>query len=95
MVVRAHPVSIYTYLQGSPPLTYPRDLDAVISGEMAQAYITIKTEKQLEENLTGLFRTRTRKACPLPREDSPINWYAAPLSIDGFPSIFPCSQGTL
>ena len=34
MAVRAHPVSTCTYLQGSPPLTYPRVLDAVMSGEM-------------------------------------------------------------
>ena len=44
MAVRAHPVSICTYLQGSPPLTYPRVQDAVISGEMSQANTTFKTE---------------------------------------------------
>ena len=43
----------------------------------------------------GLLRARTRKASPLPREHSPVNWYAAPLSIDGFPFRFPWSQEIL
>ena len=68
MAVLVHPVSICTYLQGSQPLTYPKVLSAIMSGELPQAYTTIKTEKQLKENLMGLLRSRTRKACPLPRE---------------------------
>ena len=87
--VLVHPVSICTYLQGSQPLTYPKVLSAIMSGEIPQAYTTIKTEKQLEENLKGLLRSRTRKACPLPREHGPVNWYAAALSLDGYSFRFP------
>ena len=93
MAVRAHLVSICTYLQGSLSLTYPRVLDAVVSREKPQAYTTIKAKKQLDENLMGVLRTR--KASPLPRDHSPVNWYAAPLCIDWFPCRFPWSQETL
>ena len=34
MAVLVHPVSICTYLQGSQPLTYPKVLSAIMSGEM-------------------------------------------------------------
>ena len=47
MAVLVHSVSICTYLQGSQPLTYPKVLSAIMSGEMPQAYTTIKTDKQL------------------------------------------------
>ena len=63
-----------------------------MSGEIPQAYTTIKTEKQLEEILMGILRARTRKACPLPHQHSPVSWYAAPLSLEGFPYRFPWSQ---
>ena len=79
MAVLVHPVSIGTYLQGSPPLAYPKMLGTAMSGEMPQAYTAINSEKQLEENLMGLLRARTRKAGQLPREHGPVNWYAAPL----------------
>ena len=46
----------------------------------------------IEENLMGLLRARTRKACPLPREYGPINWYSAPLNLDGVPFRFSWSQ---
>ena len=95
MAVLVHPVSICTYLQGSQPLTYSKVLSAIMSGEMPQAYTTIETEKQLEENLMGLLRGRTRKANPLLREHGPVNWYAAPLSMDGCPFRFPWSQENL
>ena len=61
MAVLVYPVSIFTYLQGSQPLTYPKELSAIMSWEMHQAYTTIKTEKQLEENLMGLLRAVSRK----------------------------------
>ena len=95
MAVLVHLVSICTYLQGSQPLTYPKVISAIMSEEMPQAYTTIKTEKQLEENLMGLLRARTRKASPLHQEHSPVNWYAAPLSLDGSPFQFLWSQETL
>ena len=62
---------------------------------MPQAYTTIKTEKQLEENLTGLLRSRTRKASPMPQEHGPVDWYAAPLSLNGCLFRFPWSQEAL
>ena len=90
--VQVHMVSFCTYLQGRPPLTYPRIVQAVLSGEMPHGYTTLKSEKQLEENLMGLLRARTRKACPLPREYGPVNWYSAPLSLNGVPFRFPWTQ---
>ena len=59
---------------------------------MPQGYTTIKSEEQMEENLMGLVLARIRKACPLPREHSPVIWYSAPLSLDGVPIRFPWSQ---
>ena len=40
----------------------------------------------------GLLRARTRKACPLPREYGPVNWYSTPLSVNGVPFRFPWTQ---
>ena len=92
MAVQVHMVSFCKYLQGRPSLAYPRVVHAVLSGEMPHGYTTLKSEKQLEENLMGLLRARTRKACPLPREHGPVNWYAAPVSLDGVPFRLPWSQ---
>ena len=90
--VQIHMVSFSTYLQGRPSLAYPRVIHAVLSGEMPHGYTTLKSERELEENLVGLLRARTRKACPLPREHGPVNWYSAPLSLEGVPFRFPWSQ---
>ena len=90
--VQVHMVSFSTYLRGRPPLAYPRVIHAVLSGEVPHGYTTIKSERELEENLMGLLRARTRKACPLPREHGPVNWYSAPLSLEGVPFRFPWSQ---
>ena len=92
MAVQVHMVFFCTYLQGRPSLAYPRVVHAVLSGEMPHGDTTLKSEKQLEENLMGLLRARTRKACPLPREHGPVIWYSAPLSLDGVPFRFPWSQ---
>ena len=73
-------------------MAYPRVVHAVLSGEIPHGYTTLKSEKQLEENLMGVLRARTRKACPLPREHGPVNWYSAPRSLDGVPFRFPWSQ---
>ena len=85
-------VSFSTYLRGRPSLAYPRVIHAVLSGEVPHGYTTVKSERELEENLMGLLRARTRKACPLPREHGPVNWYSAPLSLEGVPFRFPWSQ---
>ena len=90
--VQVQMTSFCTYLQGRPSLAYPRVVHAVLSGEMPHGYTTLKSERQLEENLTALLRARTRKACPLPRKHGPVNWYSAPLSLDGVPFRFSWSQ---
>ena len=87
--VQVHMVSFSTYLRGRPSLAYPRVIHAVLSGEVPYGYTTLKSERELEENLMGLLRARTRKACPLPREHGPVNWYSASLSLEGVPFRFP------
>ena len=37
----------------------------------------------------GVVRARTHKAIVLPREYGPVNWYNAPLDLDGKPFRFP------
>ena len=49
--VQVHMASFCTYLQGRPSLAYPRVVHAVLSGEMPHGYTTLKSERQLEENL--------------------------------------------
>ena len=90
--VQVHMVSFSTYMRGRPSLAYPRVIHAVLSGEVPHGYTTLKTERELEENLMGLLRARTRKASPLPREHGPVNWYSAPLSLEGVPFRFPWSE---
>ena len=90
--VQVHIVSFSTCLRGRSSLVYPIVIHAVLSGEVPHGYTTLKSERELEENLMGLLRARTRKACPLPREHGPVNWYSAPLSLEGVPFIFPWSQ---
>ena len=90
--VQVHMVSFSTYLRGRPSLAYPRVIHAVLSGEVPHGYTTVKSERELEENLMGLLRARTRKACPLPQDHGPVNWYSAPLSLEGVPFRFPWSQ---
>ena len=72
LAVHIATVSIFTYLQGSPPLNYAQMIQETFSGEMPQAYTTIKTEQQVEESLMGVVRARSRKAAVLPRKYSPI-----------------------
>ena len=54
--VQVHMVSFSTYLQGRPSLAYPRVIHAVLSGELPHGYTTLKSERELEENLVGLLR---------------------------------------
>ena len=63
-----------------------------LSGEMPQAYTTIKTEQQAEENMMGVVRAGSRKAAVLPREYGPVNWYNAPVDLNGQPFRFPWSS---
>ena len=51
-------------------------------------YTTIKNEVQQDENLAGILKTRTKEACPLPREYGPVNWYTSPLDNQGIPLRF-------
>ena len=89
MAVQVATVSKYTYLQGSPPMSYECMIQETLSGEMPQAYTTIKTELQAEENMMGVIRARARKAAVLPREYGPVNWYNAPMDLHGQPFRLP------
>ena len=51
-------------------------------------YTTIQNEVQQDENLAGILKARTKKACPLPREYGPVNWYTSPLDNQGIPLRF-------
>ena len=92
LAVHIATVSIFTYLQGSPPMNYDQMIRETLSGEMPQAYTTIKTEQQAEENMMGVVRARSRKPAVLPREYGPINWYNAPVDLNGQPFRFPWSS---
>ena len=89
LAVHVATVSIFTYLQGSPPMSYAQMIRETYSGEVPQAYTTIKTEQQVEENMMGVVRARSRKAAVLPREYGPINWYNSPVDLNGQPFRFP------
>ena len=58
LAVHIATVSIFTYLQGSSPLNYAQMMQGTFSGEMLQAYTTIKTEQQVEEDMMGVVRAR-------------------------------------
>ena len=51
-------------------------------------YTTIKNEVQQDENLSGILKARTKKACPFPREYGDVNWYTSPLDREGIPIRF-------
>ena len=89
MAVQVATVSIFTYLQGIPTMSYECMIQKTLSGKMPQAYTTIKTELQAEENMMGVIRARPRKAAVLPRGYGPVNWYNAPMDIHGQPFRFP------
>ena len=89
MAVQVATVSIFTHLQGSPPMSSECMIQESLSGEMPQAYTTIKTERQAEENMMGVICARARKAAVLPREYGPVNWYNAPMDLHGQPFRFP------
>ena len=61
----------------------------------SEAYTTIKTEQQEEENMMGVVRARSRKAAVLPREYGPINWYNASVDLSGQPFRFPWSSDSI
>ena len=92
LAVHIATVSIFIYLQGSPPMDYEQVIRETLSGEMPQVYTTIKAEQQAEENMMGVIRARSRKATVLPREYGPINWYNAPVDLHGQTFRFPWSS---
>ena len=51
LAVHVATVSIFTYLQGSPPMSYAQMIRETYSGEVPQAYTTVKTEQQVEKNM--------------------------------------------
>ena len=56
--------------------------------KVPRMYTTIKNEVQQHENLSGILKARTKKACPLPREYGPVSWYTSPLDKEGIPIRF-------
>ena len=50
-------------------MVYQRIVEYVLSGEVPQAYTTLKTGKQP----MGILRASTRKASLLPRQHSPVS----------------------
>ena len=73
-------------------MSYDQMIRETLSGEMLQTYTTIKTEQQAEENMMGVVRARSRKAAVLPRKYGPVNWYNAPVDLNGQPFHFPWSS---
>ena len=71
LAVHVATVSIFTYLQGSPPMSYAQMIRETYSGEVPQAYTTVKTEQRVEKNVMGVVRARSRKAAVSPREYVP------------------------
>ena len=66
-------------------MNYEQLIRETLSGEMPQAYTTIKTEQQAEEDKMGVVRARSRKVAILPRDYGPINWYNDPVDLNGQP----------
>ena len=91
MAAQVATVPIFTYLQEGHPKNYEQAIRETLSIEVSQAYTTIKTEQQAEENMMGVVRARSRKATVLPREYGPVNWYNAPVDLNWHPFRFPWS----
>ena len=83
MTVQVTNVFICTYLQGSPPMDYEYAVRELLGSEVPQAYPTIKTEQQAEENMMEVIRARTRKETVLHRKYAPVNRYDALVDLDG------------
>ena len=76
-------VSILAFLKNVRPQVYQQMLERGLYTRVPRMYTTIKSEIQQVENLMGVLKARTKKACPLPREYGPVNWYIAPLERKG------------
>ena len=81
-------VSILTFLKNVKPYNYQQMLERGLFLLIPRMYTTIKNETQQDENLAGILKARTKKACPLPREYGPVNWYNSPLDHHGIPQRF-------
>ena len=55
----------------------------------------MKADFQQDENLMGILRTETKKACALPSEYGPVNWYVSPLDASGMPIRYNWSVGSI
>ena len=78
--------SILTFLMNVKRYNYQQMLERGIYLRVPRMYTTIKNEVQQDENLARKLKVRTKKACPLPREYVPVNWYTSPLTTKAFPS---------
>ena len=81
-------VSILTFLKNVKPYNYQQMLERGLYMKVPRMYTTIKNEFQQDENLSGILKARTKKACPRPRENGLVNWYTSPLDKEGIPIRF-------
>ena len=56
MAVQVATVHICTYSQVSPHMDYEYAVRELLNSEVPQAYTTIKTEQQADENILGVIR---------------------------------------
>ena len=80
--------SIFTFLKNVKPFNYQQMLERGLYLRVPRMYATMKNEVQQDENLAEILKARTKKACPLPREYGPVNWYTSPLDNQGIPLRF-------
>ena len=80
--------SILTFIKNVKPYNYQQMLERGLFLRVPRMYTTFKNEVQQDENLAGILKARTKKACPLPREYGPVNWYTSPLDNQGIPLRF-------
>ena len=81
-------VSILTFIKNIKPHNYQQMLERGLYLRVPRMYTTIKNETQQDENLSGILKARTKKACTLPREYGPVNWYTSPLDDKDIPIRF-------
>ena len=77
--------SILTFLKNKRPHNYQQMLERGLFVLVPRVYTTVKAEIQQDENLMGILRTTSKKACALSREYGPVNWYGSPLDSSGMP----------
>ena len=87
--------SIPTFLKNKRSHDYQHMLERGLFMLVPRMYITIEAEFQQDENSMGILRTRTKKACALPREYRPVIWYDSPLDASGMPIRYNWSMNSI